>query len=224
MKKVCSFKKKLVAFGLAVCTFVTSTGVNECSAAGNTAPQNQNQQEEQDDFTASDMIWVVVLIAVCGVNAAVIRYPECVEIVVSKILNALWLAIKHYKISGGIALATIIGIMINKLKNFPKTLTDGINDAKSKRNKLDAEKNKLEEDMQKLKEKLAKNKKESWEAFGEELNSAPKKIGTLFLTAVSGLWTCATIVLKLTALGAKNLYNLLCWIENGCVPVWHKYF
>ena len=33
MKKVCSLKKKLVTFGLAVCTFVTSTGVNMCEAA-----------------------------------------------------------------------------------------------------------------------------------------------------------------------------------------------
>ena len=44
MKKVSSFKKKLAAFGLAVCTFVTSSGVKECSAETN-PQQNQNQQE-----------------------------------------------------------------------------------------------------------------------------------------------------------------------------------
>ena len=231
MKKVSSLKKKLVTFGLAVCTFVTSIGVNECAAMNNSAEQNQNQQE---GWSACDVIKSAVkLFAAVGVGVAACSYPEYTKTAVSNILNVLWFAIKHYKISGGIALATIIGIMINKLKNFPKTLTDGLNEVKSKRKKLDAEKKKLEEDMQKLKEKLAKNNKDSWKAFGEELISTPKKVVTAGATVVSGAWTCATIGAKgavvsakcavpvmkyagkAVCLGAKGLYNLLCWIENG---------
>ena len=216
MKKVSSFKKKLAAFGLAVCTFVTTIGMKECAAMNNT-PQNQNQQEGR---SACDVIkGIVTLCAVVGVGAAAWRYPEYAKFVIIKILNALWFAIKHYKISGGIVLATIIGIMINKLKNFPKTLTDGINDAKSKIKKLDAEKKKLEEEMKKLRERFAKNNKESWKAFGEELISTPKKVVTAGATVVSGAWTCATIGAKAAAFGAKGafygakgLYNLVNWL------------
>lgn len=45
MKKVSLLRKNLVAFGLAVCTFVTSIGVNECAAMNNHTQQNQAKQE-----------------------------------------------------------------------------------------------------------------------------------------------------------------------------------
>ena len=47
MKKVSSLKKKLVAFGLAVCTVVTSMGVNECAA--------MNNDEQQESWSIGDI-------------------------------------------------------------------------------------------------------------------------------------------------------------------------
>lgn len=204
MKKVCSLKKKLVTFGLAVCTFVSSTGVSECYAAGNTAQQNQNQQESWS--VGGTIKWLLN------------RGVELSVLYVAYRLGLLTYILHHHESAGDIILyiSSLIGtgVAINKIKSIPSNIKDEFSKKRKKRNELKEERKKLEE-------KLAKNNKESWKTLGEEFTLLPKKVVTAGATVASGAWTCATIGAKLAAFGAKSafysakwLYNLMDWLSN----------
>ena len=204
MKKVSSFKKKLAAFGLAVCTFVTSVGVKECAAMNN-LQQNQNQQEGWT--VAGTLKWLLNR----GVEASVLYAAYR--------LGLLTYIIHHHESAGDILLylSSLIGtgVVINKIKSIPSNIKDEFCKKQKKRKKL-------KEQRKKIKEKLAKNNKESWKTLGEEFTLIPKQVITAGATVISGAWTCATIGAKVAVFGAKGafygakgLWNILDWIENG---------
>ena len=204
MKKVCSLKKKLVTFGLAVCTFVTSIGVNECSAMNNSAEQNQNQQES---WTVGGAIkWLLNR----GVDLSVLY--------VAYRLGLLTYIFHHHESAGNIILylSSLIGtgVVINKIKSIPSNITSNIKDEFSKKLK---KRNELKEEKKKLKEKLAKNNKESWKTLGEEVILLPKKVVTAGATVASGAWTCAKVaafIAKGIFYSTKGLYNFTYWLSD----------
>lgn len=205
MKKVSSLKKKLAAFSLAVCTFVTSIGVNECAAAGNTTPQNQNQQES---WTVGGTIkWLLNR----GVEASVLYAAYR--------LGLLTYIIHHHESAGDILLylSSLIGtgVVINKIKSIPSNI-------KAEFCKKQKKRTELKEKRKKLVEEWKKSHKESLETLGEEFTLVPKKIISAGATVVSGAWTCATIGAKAAAFGAKGafygakgLYNLVNWLLDN---------
>lgn len=223
MKKLSSLKKKLVAFGLAVCTFVTSNGVNECAAAGNATQQNQNQQEGWS--VGGTIKWLLN------------RGVELSVLYVAYRLGLLTYIFHHHESAGDILLylSSLIGtgVVINKVKSIPSNIKDEFCKKQNKRNEL-------KEKRKKLVSEWKRNHKESLETLGEEFTLLPKKVVTAGATVVSGARTFATIGAKVAAfgtkgaivgakcavpvmkyagkaafLGVKELWNLLDWIKNG---------
>ncbi len=111
MKKVRSFKNKLVAFGLAVCTFVTSIGVNECAA--------MNNDEQQESWSIGDIAKGAFELAV----AAGVLYAAYKLGVLTFIFNQpktagnIWLYVSSL-IGTGVVLDKVVGF-IKKVEALP---------------------------------------------------------------------------------------------------------
>ena len=116
MKKVSSLKKKLAAFGLAVCTFVTSLSVKECAAVSNTAQQNQTQQE---GWSLGDIAKGTFELAVAaGVLYAAYKFGVLTFIFNQpKTAGNIWLYLSSL-IGTGVVLAKVVGF-IKKVEALP---------------------------------------------------------------------------------------------------------
>lgn len=186
MKKVSSLKKKLAAFSLAVCTFVTSIGMKECAAMNNT-PQNQNQQE---GWSLGDIAKGTFELAVAaGVLYAAYK------------LGVLTFIFNQPKTAGNIwlYLSSLIGtgVVLDKIVGFVK--------------KVEALPGKAKKEF----EKKAKSVAETV----DNVTYIPRKVITAGAKGAVVGAKCAVPVIKYAwkaaFLGAKGLWNLLDWIENG---------
>ena len=189
MKKVRSFKKRLVALCLAVCTFVSSIGVNECAAMNNNTQQNQAKQTSASRGTIMKGTFDLAVVA----GVLYIAYK----------LGMLTFIFNQPKIAGNIWLygSSIIGniAVVNKVFGFFKKVET------------------LSEEVEKKAKDAAETVDNITYASREVITTGAKGAAVMAKCAVPVIKYAVSGIKyagKAAFLGVKGLCNLVDWLSD----------